>query len=194
MNKSSDKILLVLDLDETLIFATKTKLNRDSDFNSSGYQIYVRPYFKDFLNYIQANFIFGIWSSASDDYVRGIANKLFENTAFPEFIWGRSNCKEKRLIEADESGYFNSEDYGKIVYQKPLKKLKRKGYDLKRILIIDDSPEKVLENYGNAIYVKEYTGDMNDVELKYLINYLEELREVEDVRKIEKRNWQIKKR
>ena len=194
MNKSSDKILLVLDLDETLIFATKTKLSREPDFNSSSYQIYIRPYFQEFLNYIQANFIFGIWSSASDDYVKGITNKLFANIASPEFIWGRSNCKEKSLIETDESGYFNSEDYGKRVYQKPLKKLKRKGYDLKRMLVIDDSPEKVSENYGNAIYIKEYTGEVDDVELKYLMSYLEELREVKDVRKIEKRNWQVKKR
>ena len=37
-------------------------------------------------------------------------------------------------------------------YVKDLKKVSRKGYHLDRVLIVDDSPEKLERNYGNAIY------------------------------------------
>ena len=44
-------------------------------------------------------------------------------------------------------------------------------------------------NYGNAIYIKEFTGDVNDCELRHLYNYLLTLKTVKNVRTIEKRGW-----
>ena len=44
-------------------------------------------------------------------------------------------------------------------------------------------------NYGNAIYIKEFTGDVNDCELQHLYNYLLTFKTVENVRIIEKRGW-----
>ena len=75
---------------------------------------------------------------------------------------------------------------------RPLKKVKRKGYDLERILIIDDSPHKSKLNYGNAIYPKPYKGETEDNELIKLINYLESIKDEPNFRKIEKRNWRKK--
>jgi carboxy-terminal domain RNA polymerase II polypeptide A small phosphatase len=75
------------------------------------------------------------------------------------------------------------------VYEKRLDKLKKKGFRLEQILIIDDSPEKARANYGNAIHIKEFTGDPNDCELRYLYDYLLTLKTVQNVRTIEKRGW-----
>ena len=60
---------------------------------------------------------------------------------------------------------------------------------MKRTLIVDDTPEKVRQNYGNAIYIKPYVGAPDDRELASLADYLLTLKDAENVRGIEKRNW-----
>ena len=58
--------------------------------------------------------------------------------------------------------------------------------------MIDDTPEKLLRHYGNLVRVREYTGQMHDNELKILVEFLEYLKDVSSIRKIEKRGWQKK--
>ena len=43
------KILVVLDLDETLIHATKNELDRKADFQVFDYHVYKRPFLKKFF-------------------------------------------------------------------------------------------------------------------------------------------------
>jgi RNA polymerase II subunit A small phosphatase-like protein len=74
-------------------------------------------------------------------------------------------------------------------HAKPLKKLKRRGYDLARVLVVDDSPEKLTRNYGNLVQVSPFLGDSNDDELQDLSRYLTELASLLDVRPVEKRQW-----
>jgi len=68
--------------------------------------------------------------------------------------------------------------------------VKRKGYHINRILIVDDSPHKSKDNFGNAIYPSAFTGDMADKELRLLAKYLKSLKDEENIRRIEKRGWQ----
>ena len=75
-------------------------------------------------------------------------------------------------------------------YIKNLKKLKRKKYCLKEIVMVDDTPRKLERNYGNLVRVTEWLRDTNDNELLSLMQYLADLKNVENVRKIEKRGWQ----
>ena len=70
------KILLVLDLDETLIHATEQKLKIDIDFQYANYFVYIRPYLEWFLETMSANFKLAIWSSADDKYVKEIVEKI----------------------------------------------------------------------------------------------------------------------
>ena len=81
---------------------------------------------------------------------------------------------------------------GHMNYQKHLKKLVRFGWPVEKMLIIDDSPEKCVQNYGNAIYPRAFEGDANDKELILLARYLGTLKDCENVRKIEKRGWRAK--
>ena len=181
MDGQVGKILLILDLDETLIHATKTKLaSTGHDFVYADYFVYKRPGFDDLLNSIKEDFKIGVWSSASDDYVNEITSHIFPDNFTLEFIWGRSRCTFKRDVVFDTYSF-----------AKPLKKLKKKGYELERILIIDDTAEKVKDNFGNAIYIKEFTGTPDD-ELKKLSIYLQKLKSVSNVREIEKRGWHLK--
>ena len=95
-------------------------------------------------------------------------------------LLSREDCVQTRDLNTDE-----------IVWIKDLKKLKRKGYCLDNILVIDDSPEKLQRNYGNLIRIKPFYGDADD-ELLLLQKYLETILHEVNFRKIEKRNWRNK--
>jgi RNA polymerase II subunit A small phosphatase-like protein len=59
----------------------------------------------------------------------------------------------------------------------------------KNIIVVDDTPEVVSRNYGNAAIVAPYDGNPLDDELPQLLRYLEYLGEVDDIRAIDKRRW-----
>ncbi|WKW46896.1 HAD family hydrolase [Myroides sp. JBRI-B21084] len=192
MNEEN-KILLILDIDETLIHASEKKLDREPDFVIFDYCIYERPFLFEFLNEIKEDFLVAVWSSASDDYVEKIVEKIFPQDYKLEFIWGRSRCTTTNESLFDEYGNYSDYYIQHFNHTKPLKKVKKKGFDLERILIIDDTPNKSKKNYGNAIYPKEFTGDSTDNELKTLAIYLKSLKNEKNVRIIEKRGWNEKK-
>ncbi|MGE6220593.1 NIF family HAD-type phosphatase [Nubsella zeaxanthinifaciens] len=181
MEKKSNK-LLILDLDETLIHATETASEFLIDFKLDKYFVHKRPLLEHFLVNISKHFAIGIWSSAGDDYVTEMANKIKPTDVEFEIIWGRSRCSQKR-----------DETFDNYYFEKRLDKLKKKGFRLEQIIIVDDTPEKSRNNYGNAIYIKEFLGDPTDQELKYLYDYLLTLKDVENVRAIEKRSWRLNK-
>jgi RNA polymerase II subunit A small phosphatase-like protein len=86
-------------------------------------------------------------------------------------------------------GYHNMDISEGYTYAKHLKKAKKFGFSFEKMLIVDDTPLKVTNAYGNAIYPKMYEGAKEDDELLYLAQYLLTLKEAENVRKIEKRGW-----
>lgn len=57
------------------------------------------------------------------------------------------------------------------------------------MLAVDDSPWKYARSYGNLVTVSEFLGDPDDDELPRLAAYLDTLREVPNVRTLEKRRW-----
>lgn len=191
MNKKGEyeKILLILDLDETLIYASKEPLRREADFRIEFYYVYKRPWLDIFIKYVAEHFLLAVWSSASDEYVYEVVKNIFPDQRHLEFIWGRSRCVQKRNLQIDDQGYFSDDYYAHYHFVKPLKKVKRQGFDLERILIIDDSPHKSQNNFGNAIYPSPYTGNTDDDELKIMMDYLHYLKDKDRVRNIEKRNW-----
>ncbi|MBL3658997.1 NIF family HAD-type phosphatase [Fulvivirga sediminis] len=156
------------------------------------YKVYIRPGLKQFLDKLIINFKVAVWSSASDDYVKKIVNKIFPEEYPLEFVWGRSMCTLQHDTQSlDDLGY--SDYYNHLNYSKILKKIKKRGIGrLERTLIIDDTPRKSKYNYGNAIYPSEFKGDQSDNELELLTKYLLTLKDVDNVRTIEKRGWQEK--
>ncbi|WP_196888480.1 HAD family hydrolase [Aureivirga sp. CE67] len=184
------KKLLILDIDETLVHANENPENEDWHFELQKYKVYKRPFLDEFLEAIQNHFEIAVWSSASDDYVEEIVKLIFPENYPLKFVWGRSRCTINRNLYGfdlldnyiDYSNHYN--------YVKVLKKVKKYfGFALEEMLIVDDTPSKSKYNYGNAIYPKEFTGNTEDNELKYLSKYLITLKDVENVRTIEKRNW-----
>lgn len=191
MTNNKSDILIILDIDETLIYATENRLEKEHDFEVGEYLVYKRPYFEEFIDYLERNFNFAVWSSASDSYVEEITKKL-DLRDRAKFCWARSKATLKSRLSFDSEGNLkiNSLDYHYFV--KRLKKVKKLGYKLEKILIIDDSQHKSRENYGNAIYASEYKGDEDDPELLDMIKFLDSIKLVPNVRTIEKRNWKEK--
>jgi RNA polymerase II subunit A small phosphatase-like protein len=181
--------LLILDLDETLIHASVTKVRAEADFQVFHYFVYKRPGLADFLTTCAQHFKLAIWSSASDDYVQAIVQQILPPGITLEFVWGRSRCTPFTTPQIDEYGYYNLDSTSYYEYAKRLKKVRRRGFSLSQTLIVDDTPAKVLQNYGNAIYIKPYLGGPEDEELQHLAPYLLTLLGQENVRTIEKRNW-----
>lgn len=177
MKNRSDK-LIILDLDETLIHAAQSELNRPCDFKFDHYFVYQRPYLREFLINISEHFSIGIWSSAGDNYVNEIVRHIKPDNVDFVVVWGRSKCSVRRDLTFDT-----------YCFEKRLDKLKKKGFRLEQVLVVDDSPSKSRTNYGNAIYIKEFTGDTADRELQFLYEYLLTLKTVDNVRTIEKRGW-----
>jgi hypothetical protein len=172
--------LLILDLDETLVHATKMSLTRPPDFVAHSYNVYIRPHLVYFLSHIFEWFDVAVWSSAGADYLTTVVNHIFPQPAALKFVWAGDRCTLKRSDESDD--YY---------WVKNLKKVKRAGYALDRVLIVDDTPEKAERNYGNYIRIAPFTGEADDEQLLRLIPYLWQLRRADSLRSIEKRSWNV---
>jgi carboxy-terminal domain RNA polymerase II polypeptide A small phosphatase len=170
--------LLILDLDETLIFATQQELDRPADFRVAYHHIYRRPFLDDFLRGVFKMFKVAVWTSAAPDYARDVCAAIFPSDSPPLFVWDRTRCTLRRDRDTDS-----------LTETKPLSKLTRHGYSLDSIVAIDDSPEKYQQNYGNLVRVAGFEGAADDDELVHLLTYLAEISKLANVRRVEKRGW-----
>jgi TFIIF-interacting CTD phosphatase-like protein len=178
VTNSSTKPLLILDLDETLIHSSEAALATPPALQFGPYFVYLRPCLSEFLASVAQQYRLAIWSSSSVDYVTGLVPRIFPPAIAPEFVWSRTRCVPR----------FDPE-WQTQYWVKDLRKVKRLGYDLSRTLIVDDTPQKVERNYGNAIYVRSFEGDPADEELRALAPYLNTLTTYTEFRTLEKRNW-----
>jgi len=178
MANCHDKPLLILDIDETLVHATERQLGLRHDFLVGPYFVYKRPHLDRFLSDAAQLFRLAVWSSSSDGYIANVVGHILLGDLTLEFQWSRTQCVYRLDPEKRED-----------VWLKDLRKVKRRGYDLDRVLIVDDEPAKLTRNYGNAIYVAPFEGNPNDSELPLLLKYLEGLCHTPNFRAIEKRGW-----
>jgi carboxy-terminal domain RNA polymerase II polypeptide A small phosphatase len=173
------RMLVVLDLDETLLHADDSEAGRESacDFSFEEYRVRLRPGLEGFLRRMAAIADLAIWSSSTHDY---LAAMLAQFPWQPQwgFTWHRGHCTLKRDLERDS-----------YVFTKNLDKLTRMGFCLDRVLIVDDSPEKIPRHYGNLVPMPPFHGDPADTTLSLLAAYLETLVSRPGIRRIEKRHW-----
>ena len=92
MTNDTSKRLLILDLDETLIYGTETELARPADFRVGPFYVYRRPHVDEFLAAIAEWYTLAIWSSATIDYVSDIASCIRPPDTQWLFVWGRNRC------------------------------------------------------------------------------------------------------
>ena len=136
--QQSAKKLLILDLDETLVHATLQPLPQEADFRVGPYFAYKRPYVDEFLTACTDWFEVAVWTSASPEYAAGVVNALFRSP--PSFVWAGDRCSQ----------YYDQE-CGEHYSIKNLRKVKQLGFNLEQVIVVDDSPEKHRQNYGNLV-------------------------------------------
>jgi TFIIF-interacting CTD phosphatase-like protein len=170
--------LLILDLDETLIFASESPLDRQADFKAGQYSVYLRPGVQEFLASCREHFDVAVWTSSTESYAANVVTNVFGAEYPLKFVWSRNRCSRVFQAELQEHGPL-----------KDLAKVRRQGYDLQQVLVVDDSPEKLARSYGNLVQIRPYLGDPEDRELHLLMPYLLELKPAPNVRVIEKRGW-----
>lgn len=180
-----DRPLLILDLDEALVYTVEVDkpqprggLTPDYVVGSCKHQVYRRPFLTEFLTAVWRHYNVAVWSSGGKDYVEQTISLIMEGFPQPLFVWSVPRCTRR----------FNHDTHEEY-YIKDLKKVRKKGYNPGRMLIVDDTPAKSERNYGCAVYIKEFNGEADDRELLYLAQYLESIADYPDFRTLEKRGW-----
>jgi TFIIF-interacting CTD phosphatase-like protein len=180
--------LLILDLDETLVHATEMPLARQADFLVYDYHVYKRPYLDIFLTTCLDWFDVAVWTSSGAEYATEVVTAIFPDPQALKFVWTSDRCS----ITCNYNFDLIDDTYPQYYSRKPLKKVKRRGYDLESVIAVDDTPKKWEKSYGNLITIKPFEGDELDLELKHLLVYLDTLKHEENIRSIEKRGWRDK--
>lgn len=175
-------MLLIPDLDETPIHSTMEPLGRPADFRVGAYHSYVRPGAREFIAFCQTHFRVAVWTSSTELYAQTVVGELFGSDHRLEFFWTRGRCTEV-LNPRTQS----------FEWVKNLSKARKRGFSLEQVLMVDDSARMLARNYGNLAQVLPYQGDTEDRELKMVAGYLLGLKDVANVRTIDKRGWRTQR-
>ena len=160
------KYTLVLDMDETLVHFFFTHING---------MFFVRPYCFEFLNDLNNLYEIITFTAGTKDYADNILNQLDIN----------DNIIKYRLYRQHTT----------ICGLSAYKDLSKLGRDLSKIIIIDNLKENFKMQPNNGLFIKTWTNDVNDKQLKDLLKILKDIaiNNVDDVRPIiQKINEEIK--
>nr|CCA14570.1 nuclear LIM factor interactorinteracting protein hyphal form putative [Albugo laibachii Nc14] len=174
------KICLVLDLDETLVHCSVEEIENpnfqfDVFFNGTNYNVNVslRPHMHHFLKRVTKQFELVVFTASQRVYAEKLLNLLDPNRDLIKYRLYREDC-----LEVD--GNF-------------LKDLNVLGRDLARVILVDNSPHAFGYQVNNGIPIESWFNDERDRELLHLLPFLESLVDVEDVRPVIERQFQISK-
>ena len=164
------KKCLVLDLDETLIHSSfKPVPNPDFiipvEIEGVVHSVYVlkRPHVDDFLKRLGSQFEVVIFTASLSKYADPVIDQLDIHKVVKHRLF-RESCYNHRGA-----------------YVKDLSQL---GRDLNSVMILDNAPGSYLFHPNNAIPVTSWFDDLEDHELLELIDLLEDLKKVPDVRAV----------
>ena len=176
--------LLIFDLDNTLIYSEildasnidttlDTFLVKDEDVTLI--LIKERPFLRRLIKEAAKYFHIGVWTASEGYYADAIISNLFDGIDL-KVRYLRDKCH----ITLSPDG----KSITKI--KKPISKIaaENKSFDRTNILVLDDNPATFEDNPENAIQVRSWTGQENDITLFQLIDVIREAALLDDVRKI----------
>ncbi|XP_047211625.1 carboxy-terminal domain RNA polymerase II polypeptide A small phosphatase 1 [Girardinichthys multiradiatus] len=166
-SKDAGKTCVVIDLDETLVHSSFKPVN-NADFiipveiDGTVHQVYVlkRPHVDEFLKRMGELFECVLFTASLAKYADPVSDLLDK--------WGAFRYRLFR-----ESCVFHRGNY--------VKDLSRLGRDLKKVIIVDNSPASYIFHPDNAVPVASWFDDMSDTELLDLIPFFERLSKVDNV-------------
>jgi len=167
--RSSPKLTLVLDLDETLVHCSTTRMSVSDiefkvEFAGEIYNVMglLRPYYKEFLSRLSKKYEIVLFTASQKPYADTVCNILDPSKKFFKHRLFRGDC------------VFVGGNY--------IKDLSCLGRDLKRTIIVDNSVLAFGYHVENGIPIRSWYEDKNDTELYKLISLLERIADVDDVR------------
>jgi NLI interacting factor-like phosphatase len=175
------KHLMILDLNGTLVHRPKNPLDGSFTRHHASQSPILRPYIRDFTDFIFENFEVMIWSSAMPRNVRSMVSAALtpEQRSSMLAVWGR-----------DKLGLSSRDYHRRVPTCKDLSRVFSQipgNWDARNVILIDDSLEKAKLQPHNLVLVPEFRNQKDDDVLKRLVAYLQELRFQGDVaRYIEK--------
>lgn len=180
-NKQNKK-LLVLDLDETLIHADIDFLLNKNKYEKILYfdqpyekniqiPLILRPHLYKFLDYISQYFEIYIFTASEKEYADTILDYIEKDKKYFSKRFYRDSCI---FVEPG-------------LYIKDLRIFK--NYPIKDIIIVDNSLFSFANQINNGILVTSFYDDENDDFLECLMDYLDNIRNLNDIREANKESF-----
>jgi len=166
-----DRILIALDLDETLVYSALSELDRPEDFRFEDHYVYIRPHLSTFIQKCNELFDIAVWSMGGETYVTDILKKIIPPSIELRFAWPKSVFVNGTAQTLDT-----------LRSPKNLHRLIANGFEPSKVLIIDDNPDDSVIEFGNVLQVQPYCGQPDDCELLLLSGYLQRFRSIKDSR------------
>jgi len=158
-NSKQSLPLIILDMDECLLHASAIPIKEiAADYKYQALYVYFRPGVAQFLAQAAQCYQLAIWSTGTDAYVQALIAAVTPPNIHYAFVWGRSKC---RKVKDDFFGYTH--------YYKSIDKLKRYGFSLESIIMIDDTPAKIITNYAQVVEISAFKGEGDDNALSALL-------------------------
>lgn len=153
-----NSLLLVLDLDETLIASTdRDGFGYPHDFEVFGYPVYKRPFLNVFMETCYAVGSVAVWTNAQPDYASQIVAQVFGERPLRFFFTAVESAELTTPSGSERKG---------------LAKVEALGYRRERVIAIDDTPAKWACSRANCLPVEPFLGDPADRELERLGTFL----------------------
>jgi hypothetical protein len=159
---SSRRQLLILDLNGTLVSRSRRR-----------HEVFARPYYESFFDYIFANFTVMVWSSATEHSVNRMC-KIFDPKKYMlPIIWHRQHFNLNKTDFYSNRETLKDLDY--VWRQMP-------EFDATNTIILDDTPAKVACQPYNLIQISTFhhepvlKREKRDQDLCKVANYLRILR------------------
>ena len=186
LNPNNNKKLAVFDLDETLIHGVVNISNYKKEENIisiitpskkiAKIGVNIRPHWEEAIKRISKLYTIVIYTASHSSYADAVLNFLDpENKYFYNRLY-RSNCIDVKLN-------------GKDFYIKDLDIFE--GFDVKNILIVDNSVMAFAYHLDNGIPILPYYDAEKDYELLFVAYYFESLYHCDDLRIINKKYMKL---
>ena len=186
-NNNKNRKLLILDLDETLIHSDLDFLLKDKNiydatlyFDSEEEKniplpLIIRPGLYDFLDYASENFDLVVFTASDQDYADTIINYIEKEKKYFSFRLYRNNCL---FIEPG-------------LYIKDLR-IFNNFKNMKDIILLDNSLFSFANQLNNGLLITSFFDDKdNDTFLSNVKDYLEYIKNEEDIREINKESFRF---